>query len=335
MMASYFLSRTLVPTMVHYLLAQRGGPLRGPGEHGIAAPASSGRIHRAFNRGFERDARAATGARSAGRSPTARRCWWPSRSSSRLSLGAGPFIGEDFFPAVDAGQIRLHVRAPAGTRIEETERIFAQVAERHPPGHPRGRDLATSSTTSGIPISGINLAFSDSATIGPADGEILVSLKPDHHGPTCDYMQASCAAGSNPQFPELTFFFQPADIVSQILNFGLPAPIDVQVVGTTTGPPTIEIARRHRRPALTTRARPVDVHVHQVVDVPELRLDVDRTRAAPVGLTQRDVANSLLVSLSSSSDASPNFWINPPERGRLPRGGADPAVPHRLHSTRC
>ena len=160
----------------------------------------------------------------------------------------------------------------------------------------------------GLPLGGVNLAFSDSSTIGPADGEILVALKPGHRRSTFDYIRA--LRRELPQrFPDLVFFYQPADIVSQILNFGLPAPIDIQLVGQNRAA-NYALARRvaeriERVPGLT------DVHVHQVVAAPALRINVDRVRAAQIGISQRDVANSLLASLASSSDQAPNFWLNP------------------------
>jgi multidrug efflux pump subunit AcrB len=220
-----------------------------------------------------------------------------------------PFIGMDFFPQVDAGQIRLHVRAPAGTRVEETERIFARVENSVRAVIP-ARELSDILDDIGLPYSGYNVAFSDAGIIGDFDGEILISLRPGDHGPTAAYVR-ELRRRLKKQYPDLTIFFQPADIVGQTLNFGLPAPIDVQIVGPlTNAPANYQIAKQiERRLALISGA--VDVHVHQVLDVPELRLAVDRTRAGQLGLTQRGVANSLLVSLSSSSQVTPNYWINP------------------------
>jgi multidrug efflux pump subunit AcrB len=210
---------------------------------------------------------------------------------------------------VDAGQIRLHVRAPAGTRIEETEAWFSQVEDtirRVIPAH----DLADILDNIGLPYSGLNIALSDNATIGPFDGEILVSLRPGDHASTWDYVR-ELRRRLNRQFPSLTFFFQPADIVGQILNFGLPAPIDVQIVGTLTNVSKNYALGKRIEARLARIPGAVDVHMHQVVDAPELRFDVDRTRAGQLGLTQRDVANSLLISLSSSGQIAPNYWINP------------------------
>ena len=216
-----------------------------------------------------------------------------------------PFVGRDFFPSVDAGQLRLHVRAPAGTRVEETDRIFHDVAmairEIIPP-----QEVSRVVSNIGLPISGLNYVLSDTATVGPNDGEILISLTAEH-GSTEDYVHR-LRETLGARFPQLGFFFQPADIVNQILNFGLPAPLDIQVVGRDAG--NLALAREL---AAKVRLVPgaVDVHLHQVVDQPELHVDVNRSRAQDVGLTQRDVANNLLVSLSSSGQAAPSYWLDP------------------------
>jgi multidrug efflux pump subunit AcrB len=201
----------------------------------------------------------------------------------------------------------LHIRAPAGTRIEETERLFSQVEEVIRRTIP-AEELSLVLDNIGLPVGGVNLAFSDSSTIGPSDGEILVALNPEHHGSTWQYVRA-LRQRLNVQFPQLTFFFQPADIVGQILNFGLPAPIDIQVVGRDLQA-NYAIAK-HIEARVARIPGAVDVHVHQIVDAPQLFVNVDRTRAAQMGLTQRDVANNLLVSLSSSGQTAPNYWLNP------------------------
>jgi len=304
MMASYLLSRTLIPTMVLYLLRDESKRYQAEGEH-ISGTGAIWRIHGAFEDFFER---------------------WRERYSAALKVALEhrravvivfllfcggsflflPFIGENFFPAVDAGQFRLHVRAPAGTRLEETERIFGQVEDAIRKIVPR-EELGLILDNIGLPSVGINLAYSDSATAGSADGEILVSLKEDHR-PTPEYVK-QLRRDLKEQFPKLTFFFQPADIVSQILNFGLPAPIDVQIVGRDQKG-NYELARQMvERIARIPGA--ADVHLHQVMDAPELRVNVDRTRAEQAGLSQRDVANTLLTSLSSSGQTAPNFWLNP------------------------
>ncbi len=304
MMASYLLSRTLIPTMVLYLLRDEATRYQTEGEH-ISGTGWIWRIHGAFENFFER---------------------WRERYCNWLTLALAhrrpviigfllfcggsflflPFIGENFFPAVDAGQFRLHVRAPAGTRLEETERIFGEVEDAIRKIVPR-EELGLILDNLGLPSIGINLAYSDSATVGSADGEILVSLK-ENHRPTPEYVK-QLRHDLKEQFPQLTFFFQPADIVSQILNFGLPAPIDVQLIGRDQKG-NYDIARQMvERIARIPGA--ADVHLHQVMDAPELRVNVDRTRAEQAGLTQRDVANTLLTSLSSSGQTAPNFWLNP------------------------
>jgi len=214
-------------------------------------------------------------------------------------------IGEDFFPTVDAGQFRLHVRARAGTRIEETQRIFDHVVSAIRQTIPPDQ-LDLTITNVGLPAGGVNLAFSDSATIGPSDGEILVSLK-EGHRPTAAYVRL-LRQRLHQQFPDLVFFLQPSDIVGQILNFGLPAPVDIQVVGRN--PENYDIARQIAQQVKLIPGA-ADVHVHQVMNTPEIRVDVDRERAIDVGLTQRDVANNLLLSLTGSGQAQPNYWLDP------------------------
>jgi CzcA family heavy metal efflux pump len=304
MMASYLLSRTLVPTLVMYLL------------HGEAhlhsrvdfVPEEPGggffrRFHLAFERGFER-------LRSAYRDTLA---WSLDHRGAVLgsflivtavSFALVPLIGQDFFPEVDAGQFRLHVRAPAGTRIEETELIFGRVEDAIRKVIPPEK-LSLVLDNIGVPVGGINLAYTDSSMFGPSDGEILVALK--EHGETREYVKR-LRNSLKRQFPDLTIFFQPSDIVSQILDFGLPAPIDVQVVGRN--PANYRIAKEIEA-EIERIPGAVDVHLHQVVNAPEFRVTVDRSRALELGLTQRDVANSLLISLSSSGQVAPNYWLNP------------------------
>jgi multidrug efflux pump subunit AcrB len=216
-----------------------------------------------------------------------------------------PFVGEDFFPKVDAGQIRLHVRAPAGTRIEETEQFVADVdrtvRETIPP-----RDLAGILDNIGLPYSQINLSTSDTPTISAADAEVLISLVPDHRGSTWDYIK-TLRRRLRDVYPQGTFSFGAADIVSQILNFGIPSPIDVQIIGKD--PRNYEVAQRISH-AMRDVQGAVDVRIQQVVSTPELKFDVDRSRAAQLGLTQNQVATSLLTSLSSTVQAAPNFWLN-------------------------
>jgi len=307
-MASYILSRTLVPTMVKYLLRAEAG--RYQDESGEMADTGHGffaGIHHGFQTRFERTRNAyrrLLGAALAHRKLVAA-CFGLIAIACAALI---PFIGTDFFPQVDAGQIRLHVRAPAGTRIEETEAYFKQVEDTIRQTVPPA-ELSDILDNIGLPYSGYNIALSDTATIGSFDGEILVSLKPGHAS-TWDYIR-DLRHRLNRQFPDLTFFFHPADIVGQILNFGLPAPIDVQVIGPLTNAPANYALAQQITARLARIPGAVDVHLHQVVDAPELRFNVDRTRADQLGLTQQDVANSLLISLSSNMQLAPNYWINP------------------------
>ncbi len=293
MLASYLLSRTLVPTLVKYALQA---------EHGRPAPA----FFRRFERGFESFRGAYDRALT--------RIMGQRKRTTALFLGGVlasfllvPFIGQDFFPAVDAGQIRLHVRAPAGTRIEETEQLLAGVEReirRVIPPH----DLDVIVDNIGIGGLGLNLAYSDNPTIGATNGEVLISLTDDRRGKTPDYVD-SMRTTLNRDFPGVTFFFQPADIVGQTLNFGLAAPIDVQVVGRSRAQ-NFEIAKGlvHQLTAIPGTA---DVHLLQVVNAPDLLINVDRTKAQEIGLTQRNVANDMLVTLSSNVQVAPNYWLNP------------------------
>jgi multidrug efflux pump subunit AcrB len=219
-----------------------------------------------------------------------------------------PIIGQDFFPSVDAGQIRLHVRAPAGTRIEQTEKYFAEVEESIRRGIP-AQELDAMLDNLGIPNSGINLSLSDGTLISPADGEILISLHERHH-PTGEYVRA-LRKSLQSEFPTLTFFFQPADIVTQVLNFGLSSPIDVQIAGPVRNQAANLVIARQIMDELRGKPGLVDLHIHQVDQVPDVRVKVDRTLADQVGLTQRDVAQDLLIALSGTLQAAPSFWMNP------------------------
>jgi CzcA family heavy metal efflux pump len=296
MLASYLLSRTLVPVMVKYLI--RGHEGEKP------APNFFTRIQQSFEKRFENLRQRYVDALA-----------WSLQNRGTIFVlfvilvGSAfvilPIVGRDFFPTVDAGQFRLHVNAPPGTRLEESEQIFSGVEDVIREVVPAS-DIATVIDDIGTPQY-INLAFSDNSTISSADGEILVSLKPDHRGSTPAYMKTlreKLAA----RFPDLSFYFQPADIVSQILNFGLPAPIDVQVAGYA--PQNYGIAREIEA-RLKQIPGAVDVGVHQINNAPELRVKVDRTRAQELGFTERDVANSLLISLSGTSQVTPNFWADP------------------------
>jgi len=219
-----------------------------------------------------------------------------------------PTVGQDFFPTVDAGQIRLHVRAPAGTRIEQTEQYFGKVADairRRIPGDELGEVI----DNIGIPNSGINLALSDGTLNSPADGELLISLEPGH-APTDDYIRLLRRELPR-EFPELTFFFQPPDIVTQVLNFGLSSPINVQVAGPLRNDKQNREVARQIMNELRGKPGIADLRIAQVTDAPDFRVNIDRTRAAQLGLSQRDAAQSLLISLSGTLQAAPNYWMNP------------------------
>ena len=306
MLASYLLSRTLVPTMVQYLLEKEVDVYRhGEGEHAVGH-GFIWRVHHAFNRQFNRF-----------RNGYGEALRWTLNSRKLVVVLFSLFcvisgllttqLGEDFFPQVDAGAFRLHVRTPAGRRIETTEQIFGRVESAIRKVIPADQIDAILDNI-GLPPLSYTLAYTDSATLGSADGEVLVSLKEGHDKPT-SYYKRVLRERLPKEFPDCTFFFQSADIVNQILNFGLAAPIDVQVVGRNQAD-NYKVALDLERKIAEVRGT-ADVHLHQVVNVPELRLNVDRTKADQLGLTQRDVANSLLISLSSSTQVAPNYWLNP------------------------
>jgi len=305
MIASYVWSRTLAPTMARSLLRPelraRTQPDRARGRGPL------GLIHRAFQERFER-LRSAYGRALAYVLAHRRLVLAAYAVIVGSALALAPSLGEDFFPRVDAGQLRLHVRAPVGTRLETTEELFARVEDRIRQIIPPTK-LDTILDNIGLPVLPINMAYTDSATIGSSDGEILISLsKARKRGETWEYarrLREELPAG----FPEMTFFFRSADMVSQILNFGIPAPIDIQVIGRNVSA-NHRIAREIER---QLRGVPgvVDLRLHQVLDAPALRVNVDRARASQMGLTQRDVASSVLVSLSSSGQVSPNYWLHP------------------------
>jgi multidrug efflux pump subunit AcrB len=306
MLASYLLSRTLVPTMAKYLL-------RGHEQEAGHIPESSSnplvRLQIRFEEGFEhlreRYQRVLEGCLNHRRAFLAGVLMF-----SIVSLAALiPFLGQDFFPTVDSGQFKLHLRAPTGTRIEETARLCdlveQSIREQIPPS-----EVSSIIDNIGIPYSGINLSYSNSAPIGPADADILVSLSTEHR-PTDKYVH-DLRFSLAQRFPGVTFSFLPADIVSQILNFGLPAPIDIQVAGND-----FEGDRRYADDVLQ-RVRGIsgtaDMRIQQPFDQPELYIDVDRTKANEIGFTQHDVAQNLLVSLSGSFQTSPTFWLDPKNR---------------------
>jgi len=320
LIASFLLSRTLVPTLARYLLKP----------HSAAHPHSSGhtefvmdahvegalRVRHGWSHPFVRfqqrfealfaatrqhyfDAlRAATLHRRAFLAGTA--------AVVGVSFVLVPLLGANFFPAIDAGQIKMHVRGPTGTRIEETARLCEQIENAVRDVIPPAA-LGSIIDNIGLPVSGINISYSNSAPIGPADADILISLKQGHPG-TEGYVR-QLRERLPELFPSTNFAFLPADIVTQILNFGLPAPIDVQVVGFKRD------ENRAYALALLQRIRRVagiaDARIQQPTNQPELRVAVDRSRAQELGFTERDVATSLLVSLSGSAQTAPSYWVNP------------------------
>jgi multidrug efflux pump subunit AcrB len=306
MLASYLLSRTLVPTMAHFLLrAEMSMYQLGVDGEGVGGKGLFWTVHHWFNGLFERLRFRYIGLLD-----------WSLRHRGRVlaafgvvfavSMGLVFLVGEDFFPSVDSGQMRLHARAPAGTRLEETEARFSQI-DREIRQQIPSNEMDSIIDNIGIPNSFTSLAQGDIPTISPADGEILISLTKEKHGSTRDY-EVLLRKRLNEKFPDTTFFFQPANITNQILNFGLPAPIDLQVVGRDAEAGYKIAAGLAGKIARIPGA--VDVHVHQVVDQPDIRMNVDRVKAGQLGLTERDVSGNMLISLSGSGTVAPNFWVN-------------------------
>jgi multidrug efflux pump subunit AcrB len=303
MLASYLLSRTVVPTMAKYLLTGHETEVgHEPTESRNPLVRLQIRFEHAFERLRNRYRRVLEGCLNH------RRVFLLGVVAFCIAsvVIVVPWLGEDFFPSVDAGQFKLHVRARTGTRIEATARLCDQIENsirrQIPPG-----EIATIIDNIGLPYSGINLSYSNSAPIGSADADIMVTLAPKHK-PTAQYIH-DLRASLNRDYPGTTFSFLPADIVSQILNFGLPSPIDVQVTGKDLhGNQQFadQLLKRFKHVAGT-----VDMRIQQPTDRPELNVDVDRTKANQVGFTQREVASNLLVSLSGSFQTSPNFWLDP------------------------
>ena len=300
MLASYGLSRTLTPIMIGLLTK---------GEHHGAAAAGQrswfARFHHAFEDRFER---MRAGYVRLLMVLLARRFVIPTAAVLVLALGSTLyfFVGRDFFPPIDGGQIQLHVRAPAGSRIEATERIFQAVEDKIREVIPeQDRQLIVDNI--GLPARSYNLAFSDGSTIGVNDGAILVALN-EGHAPTQDYVR-KLREILPAEFPETVFYFQAADMVTQILNFGLPAQIDVRTVGYDRAT-NLRVAKELRR-RIAAIPGVVDAHLQQEVDGPAFYATIDRARAAQLGLNAVTVANNLNVTLSSSEAVTPNFWTDP------------------------
>ncbi len=298
MLASYVLSRTLVPTLV--MLMMDHAPAAAGGRPGLLQ-----RVYRAFDARFER---IRGGYRVVLAAVLEQRRLFAALflGFCALSCGLVFILGRDFFPAVDGGQIRLHMRLPTGTRIEETARTADQVE-----GAIRGivpaRDLGAVLDNLGLPYSGINLSYSNSGTIGTLDGEIQISLNAGHR-PTARYVEQM--RRELPRlFPGVEFFFQPADMMTQILNFGLPAAIDVQITGNDLRG-NYQIAARLMKQIRQVRGT-VDTHIQQRLDLPAVSLTMDRTQLQQLGLSASDVAQDLLVSTAGTTQTSPAFWLNP------------------------
>jgi multidrug efflux pump subunit AcrB len=307
MLASYFFSRTLIPTLAKYLLrghTHMGGDIGDAGERGKTRNPFM-RIHLGFERGFERVRKRYRGFIEA-------RLEHPGRFAliflgcCVLSLGLAPFLGRDFFPSVDSGEIALHLRTRTGTRIEETAALTDRIDQRLRQLIPKG-ELHSIIDNMGLPVSGINLSYSNTGTVSSADADILVSLN-EKHAPTADYVHMLRQTLAR-EFPGVTFSFLPADIVSQILNFGTPAPLDIQIVGRDVKGNRAFANRLldkiRRVPGL------VDARIQQPADLPFIDVNVDRTKALQAGFTQRDVATNLLITLSGSQQTTPTFWLNP------------------------
>ncbi|WP_371424442.1 efflux RND transporter permease subunit [Tardiphaga sp.] len=303
--ASYILSRTLVPTLANYLLSDQhiahgGSEALPPSRNPFV------RAQRAFERRFER---VRDSYRELLRACLANRVKVIAGFLvfSLASFGLAPFLGQDFFPSVDSGQIKMHVRAPTGTRLEQTtaltDRISAAIQGKIIPADQIGGVVSNI----GLSVSGINMAYNNSGTIGPGDADILISLKPNH-GPTDDYIRTMREQLPR-QFPGTTFAFLPADMVSQVLNFGVPAPIDVQIAGQNLQ------SNRQYANSLLAKIRTIpgvaDARIQQAFEQPTLNVNVDRSMTSLVGLSEKDVATAMLTTLSGSTQSAPTYWLNP------------------------
>ncbi|WP_317889939.1 efflux RND transporter permease subunit [Terriglobus tenax] len=305
MMTSYLLTRTLVPTLMHYLMKPEVPRIERP-EDEPARPDDSRlwKIHKAFNHRFEQVRHSYKGLLE--KVLHHRRVFALSYGALILaSFVLLIFIGQDFFPSVDAGQIKLHLRAPAGTRIEETEVLFSNVEREIRTIIPRDK-IDTILDNIGLPASGVNLAFGGTSTIGNGDGDILIAMK---DGERSEPYVAQIRKMLHDKFPDSTSFFEPADMTTQILDFGLAAPIDIQIGGRDNdGDYKVARAIRDEVKRLPGTA---DVNIFQEPNYPTINVDVDRVRAQQAGLSQRDVVGNTLVSLSASGQLAPNQWVDP------------------------
>ena len=299
MLTSYLLSRSLVPTLAKYWLRKHAG-----GHHSAAGKGAAQRFQAGFEARFE--------ALRERYYAVLESALQHRRSFIAFFLGVAflsllliPLLGQNFFPEVDSGQIKLHVRGPTGTRVEDSAALVDHIETALREVIP-AREIASVVDNVGLPVSSINLAYSNSGVVGESDADILISLTPDH-APTADYIR-ELRKRLPQQFPSATFGFLPADIVSQILNFGVPSPIDIQIVGPS--PKNRDVANQllgslRHVPGL------VDLRIQQVFNQPELHVSTDRNRAQQLGISQHDIANNLLLTLSGSGTIAPTFWLNP------------------------
>jgi CzcA family heavy metal efflux pump len=299
MLASYLLSRTLIPTLAKYWLRMHEGH-----EEGHQSRNPLARLQAAFQRGFE--ALRQRYHRVLERAIARRTLFIPVfLGCMLLSLGLAPWLGSNFFPAVDSGQIKLHIRGHAGLRVEETARLADEVEADVRKTIP-GSEISSLVDNIGLPVSGINLSYSNSAPTSAADADILITLKEDHK-PTADYIR-QLRLSLPKAFPGVSFAFLPADIVTQILNFGAPAPVDIQIRGFNVA------ANNAYAQSLLAQVRHVpgivDARIQQDLDYPEFDVTVDRSRAQEVGVSQREAANDLLFSLTGSFQTNPTFWLD-------------------------
>jgi CzcA family heavy metal efflux pump len=302
MIASFILSRTLVPTMAMYLLKSHAAEANAARTR---QPGPLVRFQQRFTRAFEGFRE---GYRNLLAMAMAHRTVFVAGFMAVViaSFALVPFLGSNFFPAVDSGQITIHARPPVGTRIEESAAVFGNIEKAIRATIPP-KEISSIVDNIGLPTSSINTIYNNSGLIGYQDGDIYISLNKNHHA-TADYVR-TLRERLPRTFPGVTFSFLPADIVSQILNFGSPAPIDIQIAG-----PNIQANQKYAL-SLLRKLRDVrgaaDARMQQSQDNPQLRIDVDRSRIAGLGLTERDVTNSLTTSLAGSSQVSPTFWLDP------------------------
>jgi multidrug efflux pump subunit AcrB len=305
MLASYLLSRTLIPTLAKYWLNKKGQPERRRHRNVLV------RFQQGFEHGFERMREAyretlGMAIDGGGRFAVAFLVVMTATALLAFPLGPLPGLGQDFFPTVDAGQLKLHIRASTGLRIEETA-VLCDAIEKSIREIIPAKEVTSIVDNLGLPYSGINLAYSTSAPVGPSDADIFINFAKKHSS-LQGYLRAMRAKLAA-TYPSTQFQFLPADIVSQILNFGLPSPLDVQVSGQNTKANRQFIATLLQK--MTGIPGAVDLHVQQAYDYPQIDVDVDRSKAQLLGLTEENVASNMLISLSGSFQTSPSFWIDP------------------------